>query len=79
MAGGEYVAYLARDRLAVIVNGARNRTILLCLGVYLLPEFLAFELDVNINRGREEERGHAAVSGNKASDALGCCCFTRWC
>jgi hypothetical protein len=68
-------AYLARDRLAVIVNGARNRTVLLCLGVYLLPEFLAFELDVNINRGREEERGHGAVSGNKSSEALSCCCF----
>ena len=52
--------YLARDRLAVVVNGTIDGTILLRLGLYLFSEFLALELYFNIDRGRKKVGGHVA-------------------
>jgi hypothetical protein len=43
--------HLTRDRLPVIVNGTRDRSILLRLGFDLLSDFLTFEFDIDVDRG----------------------------
>lgn len=43
--------HLTRDCLPVIVNGTRDRSILLRLGLDLLSDFLTFELDIDVDWG----------------------------
>lgn len=61
-------AYLARDRLSIIANKARNRTVFLFLRAYLLVEFLAFKLDVYVTR---DETKNAAMVRGQRTNSLG--------